>query len=329
MENLTLDVSASIGAALYPQHGKDIDTLIQRADVAMYVAKQDNSGIIIYSKELDDHSPHQLSLGGELREAIKNGDLVLYYQPKIHCNSSRLHSAEVLVRWQHPRHGFMAPDQFIPMAERTGLISDLTIWVLKHSLRQTQVWHKAGIDIKISVNVSSRCLLDPEFPDILTGLLASCELPAKSLMIEITETSIMLNPERSFQILNRIADMGVDVSIDDFGTGYSSLAYLKKLPASELKIDKTFVMDMLENESDMAIVNATIQLGHNLGLTVVAEGVENIATFNKLKAMGCDMLQGYFISKPVDAYGLFTWIEKARSCDNDSKPKSPIPSAMV
>ena len=181
--------------------------------------------------------------------------------------------------------------------------------VLKHSLRQCREWYKVGINIEISVNVSSLCLLDPEFPDVLTGLLASYEFSAKSLMIEITETSIMVNPERSFQVLNRIADMGVGVSIDDFGTGYSSLAYLKKLPATEIKIDKSFVMDMLDNDSDMTIVNATIQLGHNLGLTVVAEGVENIDTFNKLKAMGCDILQGYFISKPVAANEFFDWIK--------------------
>lgn len=309
LENLSLDVSASIGAALYPEHGYDVDTLIQRADVAMYIAKQDNSGIIVYSKELDGHSPYRLTLGSELREAINNDDLVLYYQPKIFSKSSMLQAAEVLVRWQHPTHGFMLPDQFIPLAERVGLISDVTLWVLKHSLRQCREWYKVGINIEISVNVSSLCLLDPEFPDVLTGLLASYEFSAKSLMIEITETSIMVNPERSFQVLNRIADMGVGVSIDDFGTGYSSLAYLKKLPATEIKIDKSFVMDMLDNDSDMTIVNATIQLGHNLGLTVVAEGVENIDTFNKLKAMGCDILQGYFISKPVAANEFFAWIK--------------------
>jgi diguanylate cyclase (GGDEF)-like protein len=309
LENLSLDVSASIGAALYPQHGNDVDTLIQRADVAMYVAKQDNSGIVLYSKELDGHSPHRLTLGGELRDAIKNDALALCYQPKIFCKSNELHAVEVLVRWQHPNHGFMLPDLFIPMAERTGLIYDLTLWVLKHSLRQCRDWYEAGINLEISVNVSSLCLLDPEFPDLLAGMLASYELPAKSLMIEITETSIMVNPERSFQIVNRIADMGVGVSIDDFGTGYSSLAYLKKLPATELKVDKSFVKDMLENDSDMTIVNATIQLAHNLGLTVAAEGVENSATFNRLKAMGCDSLQGYFISQPLAADEFLTWLQ--------------------
>ncbi len=313
VENLSIDVSASIGAALYPQHGSDVDTLIQRADVAMYVAKQDNSGIVLYSKELDGHSPHRLTLGGELREAIINNGLLLNYQPKISCQSKMMDSVEVLVRWQHPKHGFMLPDEFIPMAERTGLIYDLTLWVLKHSLKQCREWNKVGINLQLSVNVSSLCLLDPEFPDILTGLLASCELPAKSLMLEITETSIMVNPERSFQIVNRIAEMGVGVSIDDFGTGYSSLSYLKKLPATELKVDKSFVKDMLVNESDMTIVKATIQLAHNLGLKVAAEGVESSSIFSKLEEMGCDSLQGFFISKPVTADEIQSLIGKQQA----------------
>jgi len=327
LEDLSIDVSASMGAAFYPQHGNDVDTLIQRADVAMYVAKQENSGITLYSKELDGHSPHRLTLGGELREAINNDRLTLCYQPKVLCHSNGKHAAEVLVRWQHPRHGLMLPDQFIPMAERTGLVYDLTLCVLKQSLRQCRVWYDAGVKVEISVNVSSLCLLDPEFPDILAGLLASYELPAKSLMIEITETSIMANPERSYQVLNRIADMGVGVSIDDFGTGYSSLAYLKKLPATELKIDKSFVKDMLENESDMTIVNATAQLAHNLGLTVAAEGVENSLVFHKLKELGCDALQGYFISKPVGAEEFFAWIgTKGKSFLYPEQKERPVGS---
>jgi len=307
LENLALDVNASIGAVLYPEHGNDVDTLLQRADVAMYVAKEGKSGMIIYSKELDGHSPHRLTLPGELREAMQNDELLLHYQPKILGRSNTLLAVEVLVRWQHPKHGFMSPDEFIPLAERTGLISDLTLWVLKHSLRQGAEWHKKNIAIGLSVNVSALCLLDPEFPDVLTGLLVASEFPADFLMIEITETSIMVDPERSFQILNRIAEMGVGISIDDFGTGYSSMAYLKKLPATELKIDKSFVKDMLANDSDLTIVNATIQLGHNLGLTVVAEGVEDLATFNKLKAMDCDILQGFFIAKPAPADVFLSW----------------------
>lgn len=312
VENLSLDVQASIGAVLFPKHGKDVDTLIQRADVAMYVAKQDNLGFVVYSESLDSHSPHRLTLMGELRQAIQHDELVLHYQPKLSSQTNQLCSAEALVRWQHARHGFMPPDEFIPLAERTGLIQDLTIWVLKEALQQCATWHKSNLDIGIAVNISSLCLIDPEFPEVIAGLLASYDFPAQFLTMEITETSIMVDPVRSLEILNRIHEMGVSFSIDDFGTGYSSLAYLKKLPVSEIKIDKSFVMDMLRNESDAAIVNATIQLGHNLGLKVVAEGVEDEKTSHELKSMGCDILQGYYFSKPIAPDDFVSWATQRR-----------------
>ncbi len=310
LENLSLDVQASIGAVLFPEHGKDIDTLIQRADVAMYVAKHNKSGFAIYSKDLDEHSPQRLTLAGELREAILQDELILHYQPKLLNASNHIGAVEALVRWQHRKHGLMMPNDFIPLAERTGLIQDLTIWVLKHALQQYTVWQKSNLNIDIAVNISSLSLLDPEFPEVFTGLLASCDFPANSLTMEITETSIMVDPERSLAILKRIHDMGVRISIDDFGTGYSSLAYLKKLPVSEIKIDKSFVMDMLTNESDAIIVNATIQLGHNLGLKVVAEGIQDEPTFNEIKRMGCDALQGYFICRPVAPEDFVNWLRK-------------------
>ncbi len=313
LEDLSLGVQVSIGATLFPAHGKDADTLIQRADVAMYVAKKESLGFVVYSKECDKHSQHRLTLMGELQHAINNGELILYYQPQVNSNSSHGHAVESLVRWEHPVHGLMPPDEFIPLAERTGLIHDLTIYVLRQALHQCSEWHKENLPFNIAVNISSRCLLNPEFPEILTGLLASLDFPAKSLIMEITETSIMVDPERSMEILNRIHAMGVKLSIDDFGTGYSSLAYLKKLPVSELKIDKSFVMDMLVNESDATIVNATIQLGHNLGLKVVAEGVEDEKTFERLCEMGCDLLQGYFISKPVPPEELLTWARQLKA----------------
>jgi len=310
LENLTLDVQASIGAVIFPEHGKDVDTLVQRADVAMYVAKQDNLGFTIYSEKLDGHSPHRLTLMGELREAIKQDDLVLHYQPKVSCESDQLCAVEALVRWQHKNHGFMPPDDFIPLAERTGLIQDLTTWVLRKSLKQCAEWHKCGLKISIAVNISTLSLLDPEFPELLAGLLASYDFPAESLTMEITETSIMVDPDRSLEILKRIHNMGVCFSIDDFGTGYSSLSYLKKLPVGEIKIDKSFVMEMLTNDSDTSIVNATIQLGHNLGLKVIAEGVEDEETYNSLKSMGCDMLQGYYISKPMAPEAFMDWVHQ-------------------
>lgn len=310
LEKLSVEVTASIGATLFPEHGKEADTLIQRADVAMYAAKQDNLGLVVYSKKFDKHSPNRLTLMGELRQAIKNDGLVLHYQPKVVSETSQIYAVEALVRWEHPANGFMPPNEFIPLAERTGLIDDLTVWVIRKSLEQCSIWHKNQLSIGIAVNVSSQCLLDPQFPEILTGLLASYDFPAEFLTMEITETSVMIDPERSLAILNRIKKMGVRLSIDDFGTGYSSLAYLKKLPVSELKIDKSFVTDMLTNEDDTTIVNATIQLAHNLRLKVVAEGVENQETFNRLREMGCDSQQGFYISKPVPANEIPTWYKQ-------------------
>lgn len=310
LDNLTLDVQVSIGVAIFPDHGKDADTLIQRADVAMYIAKHDNIGFAVYSSEFDSHSPRRLTLMGELRNAINNDELVIYYHPKVLSDSKKLCSVEALVRWKHPSHGFLSPDEFIPLAERTGLINDLTLWILKEALRQCAVWHQKNYDFSIAVNISSVSLSDPEFPDIVTGLLASNNFPAESLIMEITETSIMVDPLRSLGILKRLHKMGVNFSIDDFGTGYSSLAYLTKLPVSELKIDKSFVTDLQNNRDNTAIVNATIQLAHNLGLKVVAEGVEDQKTFDHLTILQCDIQQGYWISKPLDAEALIEWLDQ-------------------
>lgn len=299
LEKLSLEIQVSIGIASFPEHGRDADTLIQKADVAMYMSKQNNSDYIVYSPDIEKNNPRKLTLMGELRRAILENELTLHYQPKIKSSNSELHSVEALVRWNHPTHGLMPPNEFIPLAERTGLIDDLTIWVLRNSLEQCSAWKHAGFTTSMAVNLSSICLLNPDFPDILIGLLSSYNVPPQLLIMEITETSIITDPERALSILNRINQLGVRLSIDDFGTGYSSLAYLKKLPVSELKIDKSFVTDLNDNPSDYTIVNATIQLGHNLGLKVVAEGVENLEIFNQLKVMGCDYQQGFFISRPM------------------------------
>ncbi len=307
LEKLTLDVRASIGAAIFPEHGQDVDTLMQLADVAMYAAKQDNQGFVIYSSKLNMASPQRLTLMGELRQALERDELLMYYQPKFdnHCN--RVTEVEALVRWQHPRHGLMQPAEFIPLAERTGLIKQLSLWVLKTVLHQSSRWREDGLEIAVSVNLSAHDLLDPELPDIIAGLLAQHSVPAKQLVLEITETAIMADPDCSLEILNRIAKLGVRISIDDFGTGYSSLAYLRKLPVTEIKIDRSFVMEMLDNPGDEAIVQATIGLAKSLGLDVVAEGVENDATMVKLKSLGCNLLQGYHISKPMAAKDFPGW----------------------
>ena len=324
LEKLSLEIQVSIGLAMYPSHGKEADTLVQKADVAMYTAKQSKIDFAVYTTEFDKNNPQKLTLVGELRRAINEDELILYYQPKVASNTGALHSVEALVRWNHPDHGLMPPDEFIPLAERTGLIDDLTGWVVRRTLKQCSKWHQQGLMANVAVNLSSICLLNPNFPDFLIGLLSSFNIPARSLIMEITETSIMIDPDRALAILNRIDQLGVKLSIDDFGTGYSSLAYLKKLPVSELKIDRSFVMDMLKSKSDETIVNATIQLGHNLGLQVVAEGVENLELFKKLREMGCDYQQGYFISRPMPSEMFVAWFE-AQECPEVSINQNLVP----
>ncbi len=227
LAELSIDVQASVGAVLFPDHGEDVDTLIQRVDVAMYVAKQDNAGFVVYSQKLDQYSPQRLTLIGELRQAIENDLLLLHYQPKLDTRTDRITEVEALVRWNHPIHGMMPPEDFISLAERTGLIKHLTRWVLKRALQQGAIWRRQGIDIRIAVNLSTRNFLDPDFPDVITGLLAAYDFPPELLMLEITETTIMTDPDYSLDAINRLTQIGVQFSIDDFGTGYSSLSYLK------------------------------------------------------------------------------------------------------
>ncbi len=307
LEGLKLDVQASIGIAVYPEHGADADTLLQRADVAMYMAKQEKTGYIVYDPKHDKHSPHRLTLMGELRHAIEADELILYYQPKANIKTGEIAEVEALVRWQHPQHDLMPPDEFIPLAERTGLIKPLTIWVLNHALRQHSIWKEQGLDIGVAVNMSAHGLLDLELPDLIAGVLASHNAAPQRLVLEITETSIMVDQERALQILTRLADMGVRLSIDDFGTGYSSLAYLSKLPVCEIKIDKSFVMDMNENEKHAMIVRATIDLAHNLGLEVIAEGTCTKEIFARLESLDCDAAQGEYITLPISVEEFEHW----------------------
>lgn len=311
LEGLKLDVQASIGIAVFPEHGPDADTLLQRADVAMYMAKQEKSGFVVYDPKHDKHSPHRLTLMGELRHAIETDELILHYQPKVNIKSAQLTDVEALVRWQHPQHNLMSPDEFIPLAERTGLIKPLTMWVLNHAMQQHSNWRKTGLDIGIAVNVSAYGLLDLELPDLIAGLLASHGVAPERLKLEITETSIMVDQERSLQILTRLAEMGVGLSIDDFGTGYSSLSYLSKLPVSEIKIDKSFVMDMDENPKHEMIVRATIDLGHNLGLEVIGEGARSHEIYLQLEKLGSDAAQGEYISQPLSTEDFDHWIKQA------------------
>ncbi|MGA7966068.1 MAG: EAL domain-containing protein [Gammaproteobacteria bacterium] len=307
LEGLSISLAASIGATIYPAHGRDADTLIQRAEVAMYWAKKDRSGYALYSPEQDKSSPHRLILLGELRQAIPRQELLLEYQPIVVAKGTPVHGVEALVRWEHERFGRLSPDDFIPLAERSGFIREITNWVLRHTLEDAAVWHNDGLPVSVSVNVTSASLLDPEFANTVAGLLASFKLPEHALTLEITETTLLSDQDRAYETITRLSSLGVRTSIDDFGTGYSSLAYLRKLPVSSIKIDRTFVADMAEGEGGEVLVNAIIQLAHALHLHVTAEGVENDSAAERLPDMGCDALQGYAICRPMPAADVPAW----------------------
>jgi diguanylate cyclase (GGDEF)-like protein len=308
LEGVTLDIGASVGIALYPEHGHDVDTLLQRADVAMYLAKEDHSGCELYSSERDEYSPSRLALVAELRRAIDQRELVLYYQPKAEVHSGRIVGVEALVRWEHPARGLLGPAEFVPLAERTGLVRDLTLYVLDAALRQIRAWQQDGLEQSVSVNLSARDLLDVELPETISRLLERHEVESNQLELEITESVILADPMRARAVLTRLNAMGIELAIDDFGSGYSSLGYLKRLPVGLIKIDRSFVMNMEHDENDAVIVRSTIDLGRNLGLKVVAEGVESQEIWRDLARLDCDLVQGYFLSRPMPAAELSDWI---------------------
>jgi diguanylate cyclase (GGDEF)-like protein/PAS domain S-box-containing protein len=308
VDGLTLDVDASIGVAVYPDHAGDANQLLQRADVAMYAAKATHAGYAVYDPTLDQHNPRRLGLLGQLRRALAAGELVVHYQPKADVRSARILGVEALVRWQHPEQGLLGPGEFVPLAETTGLIRPLTSYVLDAALRQCRTWLDAGHELSVAVNLSTRCLLDLTLPDQIIGLLEETAVAPERLVLEITESAIMTDPTRALEILNRLHTLGVQLAIDDFGTGYSSMAYLKSLPVDELKVDRSFVKHLRDNQSDAVIVRSTVDLGHNLGLRVVAEGVEDEATWQELATLGCDSVQGYFLARPMPVAELVAWL---------------------
>jgi diguanylate cyclase (GGDEF)-like protein/PAS domain S-box-containing protein len=301
LDGSSVDIGGSLGVVLFPEHGQDAEVLMRRADVAMYVAKRAGNGCVVYDREQDHHSPEGLAFRRELRQAIDHGELELYYQPKRACLGGRLMGMEALVRWPHPTRGLVMPDEFIPLAEQTGLIAALSHWVLEAAVRQCRIWKDSGLEIPVAVNLSMRDLHDVRLPDTIEHLLAVWDVPPRLLHVEITESSLMVDPDRARQTVARLSKLGVQIAIDDFGAGYSSLAYLKKLPVDELKIDRSFVSDMGTDPSDRAIVRSTIELAHNLGLRVVAEGVEDEATARLLTELGCDEAQGYHLGRPQPA----------------------------
>jgi diguanylate cyclase (GGDEF)-like protein len=306
VSGLTLEVEASVGIALFPDHGEDVETIMRHADVAMYVSKEAHAPKV-YSPDDDHYSPDRLALVGELRRALEAGEIVLHYQPQL-ALTGELKSVEALVRWQHPERGLLSPDRFLPLAEHTGLIRPLTRYILDVGLRQLRSWHDGGRDIGLAVNLSARDLLDLNLPDEVLELLNKWSVDPTRLELEITENILLTDPARAGLVLDRLGALGVTVAIDDFGSGYSSLNYLRRLPVDVLKIDKSFVLNMATNEHDAVIVRSTIDLGHNLGLRVVAEGVESREIWDRLAALGCDTAQGFYLSRPIPAAALDEWL---------------------
>lgn len=312
VEGHNLSVGISMGIVHFPTHGTDANTLLQRADVAMYQAKRYGGGHAVYDPGQDEHSIERIALMNDLREAIENHSLELYFQPEYDMNTGRVCRAEALLRWSHPRFGPISPDEFIHIAERTGMIASLTDWVLDGALHQCARWVEEGLDMEVSVNLSVRNLQDPDLPRTLGERLQRWQVEPRRLMVEITESAIMSDPASVRENLLQLNAMGVRACIDDFGTGYSSLVYLKELPLQEVKIDRAFVMDMVRDDNDAVIVRATIDLAHNLGLGVVAEGVETREVWELLEILGCDLAQGNYLGIPLPAQDFIGWLQIAR-----------------
>jgi diguanylate cyclase (GGDEF)-like protein len=325
LQDVTLEMHASIGIALYPEHGSETETLLKRADAAMYTAKENKPGVEIYTSESNQSNPRRLALMPELRQAIQNNELDIYYQPQARIHDRGVVGVEALLRWQHPEHGFVPPDEFVPMAEHTGLIRPLTLYVLRKSMLQCQEWHLRGIDLRLAVNLSVRSLLDLTFPLDVARLLEETGFDPSYLTLEITETSIMADTGRMLSELKRLAALGVMLSIDDFGTGYSSLSYLSRLPVGEVKIDRSFVMHMRDDDNDAVIVRSVIDLARNLDLQVVAEGIEDVETWRLLAAMGCDIAQGYYLGRPMPASRLEHWLAE----NNTTAINASAPAALL
>ncbi|HXY44220.1 MAG TPA: aromatic amino acid lyase [Acidimicrobiales bacterium] len=328
VDDLPLNVDVSIGLASFPKDGDDADRLLQRADVAMYLAKTANAGFASYDASTDCHAPSRLTLIGQLRGAIDRRELVVFYQPQVAVAGGEVVGVEALVRWQHPERGLVPPDEFIPLAQETGLIKPLTHYVLEESLRQCRAWMDEGRPMRVAVNLAMRNLIDAGFPDEVAELLDFFGVPVSLLEFEITENAIVSDPWRTLAVLERLGEMGVRLSIDDFGTGYSSLGYLKRLPIDEIKIDRSFVANMASSADDAVIVRSTIDLGRNLGLQVVAEGVETADVLNRLAGLGCDLAQGFYLSKPVPAGELTGWLDTTRPVPMPSE-EALVPPALA
>jgi predicted signal transduction protein with EAL and GGDEF domain len=313
LEGQVLDVRASIGVALAPHHGADAAALLRCADVAMYVAKRAGIAHAVYDADQDPNTFDRLALIGDLRRAIAEGGLEVHFQPIVDQKLARTTAVEALARWPHPERGFISPGEFIPLAEHSGLIGELTWWVLERAVEQLSAWHQAGWEISVAVNLSMQMLQDQLIPRRIIGLLDRHGMQPKWLTLEVTESALMLDRVRTLDVLQQLADAGMCIAIDDFGTGYSSLAYLKNLPVHQVKIDRIFVKDLgrAHNKGDEAIVRSVLAMAHALDLQVVAEGVEDVMAWDYLASLGCDTAQGFYMARPLPAVQFEEWIARS------------------
>jgi len=312
-EDVHVSLNAHVAICTFPAHADDAETLLRRLNIALCDARQSGESVVIYQPGREEGHRRQLAILGDLRRGIDNGELELHYQPKVHILTQKVQSLEALVRWNHPRHGRIPPGEFVPLAERAGSIILLTSWVLKTAYEQMKAWAAQGFILDVSVNLSAADLSDPELPELVRGRLRDAGALANRLVLEITESAVMRETDRAVRVMEELRHDGVRFSIDDFGTGYSSLAQLKRLPVDEIKIDKSFVVDLERQSDDAVIVRSTIELGHSLGVKVVAEGVETADSWNLLRQMGCDMAQGFFICAPLPGADVVNWVRALNS----------------
>lgn len=306
---VNIDLDVLVGVCFYPQDGLEADLLMQKADVALYAARFAAERYAIYQRDKDPHHFNKLSLMSELREGLTQNEFEVYYQPKVSFMSGRIEQVEALIRWQHSIKGFMPPDQFIPLAEETGNIKKLTFWLIEKTFTQCSNWHKQGVPLRISINLSVKDLLNKRLADFIDKMLKEHAVDPSWIIFEIVESAFMYDPENALKAIHKIKELGVEFSIDDYGTGYSSLSYLKRLPVNELKIDKSFVQEITRSERVAHIVQSTIDLGHHINMRIVAEGLSDQATFEKLKTMQCDLGQGYFFSQPLGIKEFTQWLK--------------------
>ena len=324
LDGHNLDVEASIGIALFPDHGDSADKLMKNADFAMYAAKQRGSSYEIYTAPEEPSTPAQIGLLGDFRRAVDERELIVHFQPAAELQTGRLSSVEALVRWRHPRRGLLLPSEFVPAVEQTSLIRQLTLEVLDQALQQQRQWLDQGLDLNVAVNLSPRSLQDPLFIEELERLLRTWEVPPARLDLEITESTVIPNPRRAIEALDELRRLGVGLVLDDFGTGYSSLTFLRKLPVDTIKIDRSFVENMARSESDRVIVRSLVDLAHNLDMRVIAEGVEDAAVWNALAELGCDAAQGYYLSRPVSGADLTEWLRAGRHARVAGVPQEAV-----